>query len=472
MIHFQGLSRSGPSLIARKSIFALLLHHNRLLNTCSHEFFVVRRGKQGKLRISSTAARNMSTHTHKDSPPHELETHETNETNETHGKHEKHEEHSHSHSMFHSHTHSHGGSNELLLAAQKEGIFKNPAIRITWIGLLVNIGMAASKGVGGVYFHSQALIADAIHSVSDMVADFLTLATVNVSNKIGTPTRFPLGYGKLETIGSLLVSGVLLFAGVSVGWSSLLQIFEFALPTYIYEYASMIQIGHSHSHGSITADHGHHGGHSHSHSPVSDQISVDIPTPSIAGAWLAGGSILVKELLYRKTMKVAVETNSKVLIANAWHHRVDSLTSMVALFTISGSYLFNVAWLDSIGGLFVSILIIRTGWSSFKSAWFELIDRGELETSETYIKIKDIANDEVNEVTNNGFEISKLSVMTQGANSTVYMTLLEKDSKEYTLTELNAIELKLIRAIKKDDKFIKNIFILFKSKSAQKKEIN
>ena len=58
-----------------------------------------------------------------------------------------------------------------------------------------------------------------------------------------------MGYGKLETVGAFLVSAILLFAGISVGWSSLLQIFEFVLPTHLYEIASHIQIGHDHSHG-------------------------------------------------------------------------------------------------------------------------------------------------------------------------------------------------------------------------------
>lgn len=129
--------------------------------------------------------------------------------------------HSHSHDQgglfLHSHSHSHLHQPNELLSTNRETILKNPAVRITWIGMLVNIGLVISKGIGGVVFHSQSLIADAIHSISDMIADVMTLATVNVSNKIGTLTHFPLGYGKIETMGSVFVSGVLLLAGVSVG---------------------------------------------------------------------------------------------------------------------------------------------------------------------------------------------------------------------------------------------------------------
>jgi divalent metal cation (Fe/Co/Zn/Cd) transporter len=277
-----------------------------------------------------------------------------------------------------------------------------------------------------------------------------------------------LGYGKIETIGSVLVSGVLLFAGVSVGWSSLLQVFEFALPAYMFEYVSMIQIGHSHSHAGLGS--GEVGGHSHSH--VSDGVSDSSivansrPIPNINAAWLAGGSVIVKEMLYRKTMQIAVETNSKVLVANAWHHRVDSLTAVVALLTVAGGNIFNVAWLDSIGGLCVSMLIIKAGWDSFKTSIVELIDKGEDAESEVFSKVHDIITDEIKNVANNEFKIEKLSVLNSGAITNVYMTL--STSKEFRLKELNQIESNLVTAIKADYEFVRNIFILFKDSEQQK----
>lgn len=371
--------------------------------------------------------------------------------------------HTHSHSgsgMLHHHKHSMHEPNELL-AADASAIKSNPAVRITWIGLLVNIALAISKGIGGVYFHSQALVADAIHSVSDMLADFLTLATVNVASKIGTPTKFPLGYGKLETIGAFLVSAILLFAGVSVGWSSLLQIFEFVLPAHLYEIASHIHIGHDHSHtdlGSVG------GGHSHSHvDGVGADLTAHREIPNINAAWLAGGSIIAKELLYRKTMKIAVQTNSKVLVANAWHHRVDSLTAVVALLTVTGGVLFNVAWLDSIGGIAVSFLIIKAGWDSMKEAWFELIDRGEKPGSELYNKVEGIIKNEL-EINKDleQFRLNQLSVLSSGANTNIYCKLTTIN-KDINLIALNQYEKKLSDLIREDDRFVRNIYIKFEN---------
>ncbi|KAL4941202.1 cation efflux family-domain-containing protein [Aspergillus oleicola] len=109
-------------------------------------------------------------------------------------------------------------------------------------------------------------------------------------------------------------------------------------------------------------------GHSHSH-------GVDVLGPSIHAAWLAAGSIVVKEWLYHATMKVALERKSSVLASNAIHHRIDSLTSIVALFTIGGTYLFqDASWLDPVGGLLISLMVIKAGWGNTRTSLLELAD--------------------------------------------------------------------------------------------------
>lgn len=427
-----------------------------------------------RITTRTNFTRKMSTKT----PLSEEKNPSTSSHSHSHSNTEGHHSHSHSHSgsgMLHHHKHSMHEPNELL-AADASAIKTNPAVRITWIGLLVNVTLAISKGIGGVYFHSQALVADAIHSVSDMLADFLTLATVNVASKVGTPTKFPLGYGKLETVGAFLVSVILLFAGVSVGWSSLLQIFEFVLPTHLYEIVSAIHIGHDHSHTNLGGSNS--GGHSHTHAhvPADDAVGVgaDLTThreiPNINAAWLAAGSIIAKEILYRKTMKVAVETNSKVLVANAWHHRVDSLTAVVALLTVTGGVLFNVAWLDSIGGIAVSILIIRAGWDSMKEAWYELIDRGEEPGSELYNKVEGIIKNELEmNKSLEQFKLNQLSVLSSGANTNIYCKLTTTN-KNLDLITLNQYEKKLSDLIREDDRFVRNIYIKFENVNEQPKE--
>lgn len=363
------------------------------------------------------------------------------------------ESHSHSHSLFHSHSHSHA-PNELLTL----GTLSNPAVRITWIGLAVNVVMAASKAAGGMAFHSQALMADAIHSVLDMVADFLTLATVNVANKRGTVDRFPLGYGKIESVGTFLVSGVLLFAGFTVGWSSLLLIFEFLLPAHIYDYLLVLQV-HSHSHAHFDAP---SEGHSHSHGH-----EVGAPVPNINAAWLALASIGVKEVLFRKTMKVATETNSKVLVANAWHHRVDSLTAGVAFLTVTSGYLFGVSWLDAVGGLFVSMLILNAGWSTFRDSVLEILDRGLPRTSSQFIEVKLMVDEELQVAALATYALdvvlADLSVLTAGARTTLFLKL--EAEQNHTLSRLRELETRLHAGLQSRDSYLGKVLIEYTLKS-------
>ncbi|KAK5197043.1 mitochondrial metal transporter [Exophiala xenobiotica] len=250
------------------------------------------------------------------------------------------------------HSHGHGHSHDTAYLTSKN---KNDAgVRITRIGLFVNLAMAISKGIGGYVFHSQALIADGFHALTDLVSDFMTLATISWSLRPAT-SRFPSGYGKIESLGALGVSGLLLFGGVGIGFNALDVLYS----QLFLDAAAQAHEHAEHSHGLFSFL-------GHSHGPV---------VPSLNAAWLAGGSIIVKEWLYRATMKIARERKSAVLASNAVHHRVDSLTSIVALATIGGAHVFtDASWLDPVGGLLISAMVIRAGWGNTKSALLELAD--------------------------------------------------------------------------------------------------
>ncbi|PWW72848.1 hypothetical protein C7212DRAFT_285699 [Tuber magnatum] len=212
--------------------------------------------------------------------------------------------------------------------------------------------MAVSKGIGGWYFNSQALVADAFHALTDLVSDFMTLGTVAFALRRPTE-RFPNGYGKIESLGSLGVSSLLLFGGIAMGYTALIHLYaEFFTDGNLPQ---ILELAHGHS-------------HSHSHSDLG---------PNVNAAWLAAGSILVKEWLYRSTMKIAKERKSSILASNAIHHRIDSLTSIVALVAIGGSHLLqNASYLDPVGGLIVSLMVINAGWGNTRAALMELVDVG------------------------------------------------------------------------------------------------
>lgn len=181
----------------------------------------------------------------------------------------------------HSHQHHHH-DNTYLVSTNK----KDAGVRITRIGLYVNFCMAICKGLGGYFLNSQSLVADAFHSLTDLVSDFLTLATVSWSLKPPT-SRFPSGYGKIESLGSLGVSSLLLAGGIGLGWHSCELLYS-----QVFLDAAPSMAEHSHGHG------GGLFGHSHSHNPA------DMGIPNVHAAWIAGCSIIIKEYLYRASKSI------------------------------------------------------------------------------------------------------------------------------------------------------------------------
>ncbi|ORY79417.1 cation efflux protein [Protomyces lactucae-debilis] len=211
----------------------------------------------------------------------------------------------------------------------------DPAVRITRWGLYSNAGMVVVKGVGGYMLNSQSLIADAGHSVADLAADFLTLGTVSYAAQAVTQA-YPNGYGKVETLGSLGVAGFLLVGGLGIGWSSAAHVLNDLFGTHI---------------------------DAHSHTAVDPNA-----------LWLCLASLAVKEWLYRATMKIAIEQRSELLKANAYHHRMDSLSSLVATVAIGGVWLCGWTWLDPVGGLLVALTILNAAWQTARGALTELAD--------------------------------------------------------------------------------------------------
>jgi divalent metal cation (Fe/Co/Zn/Cd) transporter len=182
----------------------------------------------------------------------------------------------------HGHHHHHHHDNVYLTSQNK----KDAGVRITRIGLYSNLGMTVVKAAGGYVFNSQSMIADAWHSLTDLASDVLTLATVSWS--LRPPTEnFPQGFGKIESLGSLGVSSMLLFGGLFMCMSSCESLYAhfFLDPAAA---AELLEHGHGHSHGH------HHHGHLHGHG---------VGAPSLHAAWLAAGTVAIKEWLYHASKR-------------------------------------------------------------------------------------------------------------------------------------------------------------------------
>ncbi|KAF8558051.1 cation efflux protein [Imleria badia] len=274
-------------------------------------------------------------------------------------------DHSHSHSIFHSHSHD-DDHDHTHSAEQIVHVFEGKGdrgSRITLLGLFVNVGLTTAKGVAGWYMHSASLLADAGHSLSDLLGDFVTLFCWKLSRNPPSE-RYPYGFAKFETLGTTTVSILLIGGALGIGFHSYHLLMEALSGT-----VSTLPPGQLHDILQQVASLGHHVpsvGHAHTH--------VDVLDPN--AAWFAALSVLSKEWLYRVTKKVADEEHSPVLYANAVHHRSDAYSSVVALFAILGSSIFPALPLDPLGGLLVWLVILRQGVALLGGAFAELTDAG------------------------------------------------------------------------------------------------
>ena len=201
------------------------------------------------------------------------------------------------------------------------------ASRSTWVSVAVNIALASVQLVVGLWASSQALVADAIHSLSDLVSDFVVLFAGHHSRK-DADTGHPYGHYRFETAASLVLGVILLAVGLGMAWSA----------------AHKLQ------------------------SPES------IPTVHAFALWVAGGALVAKELLFRYMLAAAKAVKSSMLVANAWHARSDAASSLVVGLGIIGN-LAGYPILDPIAALIVGFMVARMGWSFGWDALHDLMDR-------------------------------------------------------------------------------------------------
>ncbi|WFD42679.1 hypothetical protein MPSI1_001327 [Malassezia psittaci] len=256
--------------------------------------------------------------------------------------------------MHHHHgigTHSHGTVHDHSALAgidlRELGKGKDRTVaQVALLGLGVNVLLCLVKALVGWVLDSAVLLADATHAASDCLGDLLALFCLYKAQK--RPTRkFPLGYGKLETIGSIGISTVLLFSSFGIIVHACNRVVQL-VPTPWRAYAMHQSPWLWKSLGSLSVGHSH----SHSHAPITANTSA-------VGLYVLG--IVAKEILYRYTYRIARQTHSSVLQASAYHHRVEVLGSLGSLITMAGTWL-GLSILDPIGGLILAALYGIGAW--------------------------------------------------------------------------------------------------------------
>lgn len=207
-------------------------------------------------------------------------------------------------------------------------------MRVTLIGSAGNLFLLIFKFVAGIVGHSGAMIADAVHSLSDFATDVVVMVFVRISSKPSDGSH-SYGHGKFETLATAVIGIVLLCVGVGLLWGGLTRIYGF--------YAR----------------------------------GEELESPGMIALWAALLSIAVKEVLFRITRRVGRAVESDVVVANAWHHRSDAFSSIATAAGIGGAILLGPRWrvLDPIAAAVVSLLIIRVALSLIRPALDELLER-------------------------------------------------------------------------------------------------
>ncbi|KAK1354127.1 metal tolerance protein 2 [Heracleum sosnowskyi] len=224
--------------------------------------------------------------------------------------------------------------------------------KIFRLGLAADIGLAAGKALTGYVSGSTAIIADAAHSLSDVVLSGVALLSYKAA-MVPKDKEHPYGHGKFESLGALGISSVLLATGGVIAWHTfdILVGLLAAAPQLIDPSAHPHM--HTHSYG------GHHHG-------------IDMSHPILALSTMVV-SISVKEGLYWITKRAGERSGSGLMKANAWHHRADAVSSIVALIGVGGSIV-GVKFLDPLAGLVVSGMIFKAGLETGYASVLELVD--------------------------------------------------------------------------------------------------
>ncbi|XP_020587094.1 metal tolerance protein 2 [Phalaenopsis equestris] len=238
--------------------------------------------------------------------------------------------------------HSHVGMDR----EKAEGIFR--------LGLAADVFLSVGKALTGYICGSTAIIADAAHSASDVVLSSIALLSYRAA-KAPKDNKHPYGHGKFESLGALGISCMLLGTAGGIAWHAfdVLQGVLMSAPDMI----SHTLDHHNHNHG--------HGGHHHG-------FDLDHPTLALSMTLL---SISVKEGLYWITKRAGEKQGSGLMKANAWHHRADAVSSVVALIGVGGS-LIGVPFVDPLAGIVVAGMIFKAGIESGYQSVMELVDAG------------------------------------------------------------------------------------------------
>ena len=211
----------------------------------------------------------------------------------------------------------------------EEQNFKKVAVRVSIVSILVNIILSLLKLIAGILAKSGAMISDAVHSSSDVFSTIIVMLGVAISSK-QSDKEHPYGHDRLECVASILLATVLAFTGFAIGYKGFCKIIE----------------------GNYTL----------------------LEIQGILALFAAVLSIVVKEWMYWYTKAAAKKINSGALMADAWHHRSDALSSIGAFIGILGSRM-GYPVLDSVASIVICLFVVKAAFDIFMDAVDKMVDK-------------------------------------------------------------------------------------------------
>jgi cation diffusion facilitator family transporter len=221
---------------------------------------------------------------------------------------------------------------------------------VTLWGVLINIILSVAKLLGGFWGHSQALIADGLHSLSDLASDGMVLLAARHAGEEADEDH-PYGHARFETLATVGLAVLLIIVGLGIAYDAFLRLVESKPPA----------------------------------------------APAVYTLWIAGFSVLSKEALYHYTRIVARRINSSMLDANAWHHRSDAVSSIVVLIGILGAQM-GMPKLDAFAAIVVALMVLKIGYELGFSGIRELVDTALDPAVVDAIRDKILAHEDVREL--------------------------------------------------------------------------
>ena len=269
--------------------------------------------------------------------------------------------------------------------------------KVTLIGTVVNALLIVLKLVAGIIGRSSAMVADAVHSLRDFVTDAIVLIFVRIAG-LPSDKGHDYGHGKYETLATLIIGCILAMAGIGLLISGIEQV-------------------------------------------VRSFNGELLPRPRMVALIVAVLSIASKEWLYRYTVKVGRATESQAVIANAWHHRSDAISSGGTLVGIAGAMFLGEQWriLDPLAAVMVSMFIIKSGYDIIRPSVGELLEASLPDSQEREIRTLVMSIDGIKNVHN---------LRTRRIGCTIAADMHVKMDGDMSLSEAHALASRAERAIK------------------------